>query len=34
MPRWVRISLIITVAVVVLVIISMVAGGHSPGRHA
>lgn len=33
-PRWVKVSLIIAVAVVLLVVILLVSGGgHGPGRH-
>lgn len=32
-PRWVRVSLVIAVAVVLLVVVALLLGGHGPGRH-
>ena len=33
MPRWVKTSLIVALAAVLLVVILLLTGGHGPGRH-
>ena len=32
-PRWVKVSAIIALAVVLLFVVALLAGGHSPARH-
>lgn len=32
-PRWVKVFGIVALAVVVLVVIALLSGGHGPGRH-
>lgn len=33
MPRWVKVFVIVGVVVAILVVVSLVTGGHGPGRH-
>jgi hypothetical protein len=32
-PRWVKVSALIVLAVLVLFVVALLAGGHNPGRH-